>query len=158
MKYSSYQIIVGFVLTILVSHTTANVCDISTAFEVGKVEQKELDEVNCDCTLKQTRTVHLRFLTSTLMNEILRIYSYENRPVVLLQVGLNEECCGHIMTTEMMRESLHSPKPEKTQVILDTVFYKLVMHWNVNFVKTINGNDNFPSHICRDMESYGYCP
>ena len=54
------------------------------------------------------------YLTSTLMNEILRIYSYENRPVVLLQVGLNEECCGHIMTTEMMRESLHSPKPEKT--------------------------------------------
>ena len=52
MKYSSYQIIVGFVLTMLVSHTTADVCDISTAFEVGKVEQKELDEVNCDCTLK----------------------------------------------------------------------------------------------------------
>ena len=50
MKYSSYQIIVGFVLTMLVFHTTADVCDISTAFEVGKVEQKELDEVNCDCT------------------------------------------------------------------------------------------------------------
>ena len=52
MKYSSYQIIVGFVLTMLVSYTTADVCDISTAFEVGKVEQKELDEVNCDCTLE----------------------------------------------------------------------------------------------------------
>ena len=52
MKYSSYQTVVGFVLTMLVSHTTADVCDISTAFEVGKVEQKELDEVNCDCTLK----------------------------------------------------------------------------------------------------------
>ena len=54
------------------------------------------------------------YLISRLMNEILLIYSYENRPVVLLQVGLKEECCGHIMTTEMMRESLHSPKPEKT--------------------------------------------
>ena len=52
MKYSWYQIIVGFVLTMLVSLTTADVCDISTAFEVGKVEQKELDEVNCDCTYK----------------------------------------------------------------------------------------------------------
>ena len=52
MKFSSYQIIVGFVLTMLVSYTTADVCDISTAFEVGKVEQKELDEVNCDCTYK----------------------------------------------------------------------------------------------------------
>ena len=48
------------------------------------------------------------------MNEILRIYLYENRPVVLLQVGLKEECYGHIMTMEMMRESLHSPKPERT--------------------------------------------
>ena len=48
------------------------------------------------------------------MNEILRIYSYENRPVVLLQVGLKEEYYGHIMTTEMMRESLHSPKQERT--------------------------------------------
>ena len=52
MKYSSDQIIVGFVLTMLVFHTTADVCDISTAFEVGNVEQKELDEVNCDCIYK----------------------------------------------------------------------------------------------------------
>ena len=52
MKYSSYQIIVGFVFTMLISHTKADVCDISAAFEVGKVEQKELDEVNCDYTYK----------------------------------------------------------------------------------------------------------
>ena len=61
MKYSSNQITVGFVLTMLVSHTTAHDCDISTAFELGMVDQKELDEVNCDRTYKIGKNSTLAF-------------------------------------------------------------------------------------------------